>query len=150
MIDFSTSFRDIIIEKGTSVQEISKKIGIDDSVLYDYLHGATPNVDFAVKLANYFDCSINYLMGIDKSPNQIIFKNSYNITLFSDRYDNLLKENNVTHYKLYREKRLNYSSHYSWQHGAIPSMKSLYIIAEYFDVSIDYLIGRSDSKFLNS
>lgn len=146
MIDFSNNFKDIMLEMNTNVQEISKNTGIDDSVLYDYLHGAIPNVNFAVKLANCLGCSVNFLMGIDYEPNKTTFKNTYNIALFSDRYDNLLKENNITHYKLYREKGLNYSSHYSWQHGAIPSMKSLYIIAKYFDVSIDYLIGRSDSK----
>lgn len=142
MIEFSANFKDILIEKDLSIQQLSKKTGIDDSVLYDYLHGAIPNVDFAVKLSNVLNCSVNYLMGIDEAPNLVKFKETYDISLFSSRYDTLLKENHITHYKVYREKGLNYSSHYSWQHGAIPSMKSLCIIAEYFDVSIDYLIGR--------
>lgn len=142
MIEFSTNFEDILIEKDINIQKLSKKTGIDDSVLYDYLHGALPNVNFAVKLANALNCSVNYLMGLDEEPNSVKFKDTYDITLFSDRYDNLLKENNITHYKLSREKGLNYSSHYSWRNGAIPSIKSLCIIAEYFDVSIDYLIGR--------
>lgn len=142
MIEFSAIFKDILIENDLDIQRLSKKTGIDDSVLYDYLHGAMPNVDFAVKLSNALNCSVNYLMGIDEKPNLVKFKQTYDITLFSDRYDNLLKENHITHYKLSREKGLNYSSHYSWRHGAIPSMKSLCIIAEFFDVSIDYLIGR--------
>lgn len=146
MEDFSANFQDIMIDRNTNIQEISKQTGIDDSVLYDYLYGAIPNVEFAVKLANFFDCSVNFLMGLDVEAKQTSFKKSFNIGLFSERYDNLLKENNITHYRLYKEKGLNYSSHYSWQRGSVPSMRSLCIIAEYFNVSIDYLIGRNDSK----
>lgn len=143
---FEEVLREIIIEKDTSIQKISKETGIDDSVLYDYLHGSIPNVDYAMVLANYFDCSLNYLMGIDSEYKSIKFRTSYNIKVFSERYDALLEENKVSHYKICREKGLNYSSHYGWRRGATPSMTSLKIIAEYFCVSIDYLVGRTDEK----
>ena len=143
---FKEVLNDLLIEKTTNIQEVSKETGIDDSNLYDYMHGAIPNIEFAVILANHFNCSLNYLMGLDDKPNQTKFKKDYNISLFSNRYDNLLDQHNISHYKLHKEKKLNYSSHYAWQHGAIPSMSSLFIIAEYFGISIDYLVGRSDSK----
>ena len=142
VMQFSELFKDIMIEKDTNVQKLSKNTGIDDSVLYDYLYGALPDVKYAVVLANALDCSLNYLMGLDTDPKAVEFKNSYDISLFSDRYDNLLKENKVSHYKLCKEKGLNYSSHYAWKRGSIPNMHSLIIIATYFDVSIDYLVGR--------
>lgn len=141
-MEFNVVFKDIMIERNTNIQEISKRTGIDDSVLYDYLYGALPDVKYAVKLANDLDCSLNYLMGIDEDPHTTKFKNTYDITLFSNRYDKLLKENNITHFKLSKESGLNYSSHYAWRHGSIPNMSSLIIIATYFDVSIDYLVGR--------
>ena len=145
-MNFDVIFKDIMIENDTNVQQVSKNTGIDDSHLYNYLHGALPEIRNAVKLANEFNCSINYLMGLDEEPHQTKFDNTYDISLFSNRYDDLLKEHNITHYKLYREKGLNYSSHYAWQHGAEPAMSSLIIIAQYFDVSIDYLVGRTNKK----
>ena len=134
-MEFNDLFREIMIERNTNIQEISKQTGIDDSVLYDY-------VKFAVLLANYLNCSINYLMGLDENLNATKFKNTYDVSLFSKRYDELLKQCNTTHYKLSKENGLNYSSHYAWRHGAIPNMHSLITIAKYFDVSIDFLIGR--------
>jgi bacteriophage CI repressor helix-turn-helix domain len=36
---------------------------------------------------------------------------------------------------------------YEWKRrGTIPSLENLIAIAQYFDVSIDYLLGRTDDK----
>ena len=145
IMNFSEFFKELILEKSITIQKISKVTNIDDSSLYDYLHGTLPDVKSAVKLANYFNCSLNYLMGIDDGPNEVKFYQTYDLTLFSDRYDKLLKENKIAHFRLHKETGLNYSSHYAWQHGAIPNISSLIIIAKYFNVSIDYLVGRCDS-----
>ena len=145
-MSFYDNLKDYMILNDVKIQDISKATDIEDSVLYDYAKGSIPNIEHAVKLANYMNCTLNYLMGIDEEPNNSKFKSNYDISVFSNRYDNLLKENNIAHYRLCKEKGLNYSSHYAWQHGAKPSMTSLIIIAQYFDVSIDYLVGRSDSK----
>ncbi len=114
-------------------------------MLYDYLKDILPNVKNAVVLANFMNCSVSYLMGLDEDPKQTSFKPTYDISLFPTRYDRLLDEQKISHYKICKEKYLNYSSHYAWKQGAIPAMSSLLIIAEYLDVSIDYLIGRSDN-----
>ena len=68
------------------------------------------------------------------------------MSLFSKRYDDILEESNISHFKVCKDTKLNYSSHYAWQRGALPKMKSLILIADYFGVSIDYLVGRSDKK----
>ena len=145
-MQFSEVLKDLMLDKNTNVQQISKETGIDDSVIYDYLYGSVPNIKFAMILANYFNCSLNFLMGIDEEPNSYKFKTDYDISVFSKRYDALLDEFKISHYKLSKEKKLNYSSHYAWQHGAVPSMNSLIIISRYFGVSIDYLVGRTDIK----
>lgn len=143
---FVEVLKDLLLEHGIGIQELSKGTGIDDSVLYDHIHGSIPQIKYAVSIANYFNCSLNYLMGLDEFPNDTEFKNNYDVSFFSDRYDGLLQENNVTHYKLTKLCGLNYSSHYAWRRGATPSMNSLITIANYFGTSIDYLIGRSDKK----
>lgn len=140
---FSEIFQDILLENNINIQELSRKTKIDDSTLYDYLQGALPTVKNAVVLANYFDCSLNYLMGLDDNPKDTKFNQDYDISLFSNRYDDLLNKSKISHYKISKEKGLNYSSHYSWQHGAIPKMSSLLIIATYFGVSLDFLVGRN-------
>ena len=145
-MDFIETLNELMLENNVNMQDISKITKIEDSILYDYMHGALPNVKHSVELANYFDCSLNFLFGLDEQPKQMNFKKTYDIKLFSERYDKLLKENKITHYALSKTIKLNYSSHYAWQHGSIPSLYSLILIAKYFDVSIDYLVGRSDNK----
>lgn len=143
---FEDVFKELIFDYNTSIPEISKNTNIDDSILYDYLHGIYPSIKYAVVLANYFGCSLSFLMGVDTASNKNKLKENYNLSLFSQRYDKLLEKNKITHFKLCKLTGLNYSSHYSWRRGASPSMKSLVIISEYFGCSIDYLIGRSDKE----
>ena len=146
MTNFFDVFSDFLEINNITVQDVSRATGIEDSVIYNYANNALPTVKHAVSIANYMNCSLNYLMGIDDLPNKASFEQKYDISVFSKRYDNLLKEYNVSHYNLSTNAGLNYSSHYAWRHGAIPAMTSLIKIAKYFDVSIDYLVGRSDKK----
>ena len=138
-----STLNEFMIIHNKTIQEISKETSIDDSVLYDYVNGSIPKLKHAVTLANYMDCSLNYLMGLEDNPKEFPFKKEYDISVFAKRYDELLSRFNISHYFLSKEYGLNYSSHYSWRRGATPSLNSLVIIAKYFDVSIDFLIGRS-------
>lgn len=143
-MEFKEALQEILNEREISVQDLARKTNIDDSILYDYLHGCMPSIKYAVALASFFDCSVSYLIGITEEREEGRYLNEFDITLFSYRYDKLLKENKTTHFRVCKETELNYSSHYGWQRGAIPSMSSLIIIADYFCVSIDYLIGRKE------
>ena len=144
IVKFSDNFKDLMQERGVNIRSLSQELEIDDSSLYDYLYGALPSIEYAVRLANYFDCSLNFLMGVDDEPKLFAFNNSYDIGVFINRYNALLETNNTTHFKVSKICGVNYSSHYAWVRGSIPAMSSLIIISRYFDVSIDYLVGRSD------
>ena len=141
---FDEVLSDLILSQKVNIQDVSYATGIDDSVFYDYLNGSVPSVKYAVELSMYFECSLDYLMGIDETLNSYKYTTDYNISLFPNRYENLLKENNVTHYKVCKETGLSYSGYFNWKKGAIPSMLSLKKIAKYFNVSLDYLVGRTN------
>lgn len=145
-MNFSEVFKDILAERNLGIQELSKSTNIDDSILYDYLHGTIPAIEFAVRLANFLNCSLNYLFGIDDIPDKIKFKQDFDLSKFISRYQEILLKNNITHYQVSKKSKLNYSSYDVWCKGGSPSLKSVYIIANYFDVSIDYLIGRSEEQ----
>ena len=85
-------------------------------------------------------------MGIDEEPKRTTFKKEYNLSLFLQRYEELLKSKNTTHYAVCKQTKLNMSSLYSWRKGTIPYLDALEIIARHFETSIDYLVGRSDIK----
>ena len=135
---------DLLIENDLSLRKLSQELNVDDSTFYDYKnHDAVPDLKTAIKIANYFNCSLNYLVGIDDNLN-IKFKHDYDISLFVPRYLKLLQDNSITHHRLCKETGVNESSLWVWKKGAIPKLETLIKIANYFGVSIDYLVGRAD------
>lgn len=59
----------------------------------------------------------------------------------------LMKNNNVTAATLTRELNLNHSAINNWTSGkAKPSADALSKIADYFNVSVDYLLGRTEIR----
>ena len=103
-----------------------------------------PNLYTVLKIANYFECSLNFLMGLDEDNKKIV--NNVDISKFYPRYSELLKEENLSHFALSKIIKTNTSSLIYWKNGKTPKMDSLIKIANYFDVSLDYLVGRSDKK----
>ena len=66
---------------------------------------------------------------------------------FGQRFKELRQEKNLTQEKLAEEFFLNKSSISRYeQNKQIPETDLLEKIADYFDVSIDYLVGRSNNK----
>ena len=95
---------------------------------------------------------LNKFYIVERSMNALLdtkrttFKKEYNLSLFLQRYEELLKSKNTTHYAVCKQTKLNMSSLYSWRKGTIPYLDALEIIARHFETSIDYLVGRSDIK----
>lgn len=59
----------------------------------------------------------------------------------------LMEERNVTAYKLSADTGIPQSTICDWRKGvSFPKISALITIADYFDVSIDYLVGRTKSK----
>lgn len=144
MTNFMRILQDLIDDENITLKSLSRKIKVPSQVLYAYKNkDSYPNLFTSVKIAEYFDCSLNYLFGLDNYWERQKF-NKLNIKLFYERYLDLLQRNNISHYCLYKKIGLNNSSITKWKKDSVPNMDSLIKIAKYFDVSIDYLVGRSD------
>ena len=69
------------------------------------------------------------------------------MTKFCNRLKTLRKENNLTQSELGSKFHLNKSSISKYENGTqMPESDMLEKIADYFNVSIDYLLGRSEVK----
>ena len=60
---FKDRLNTLIKSSGKSVFRISKEIPIPNSQLYKFLKGQTPTLFTLCLIADYFDCSIDYLAG---------------------------------------------------------------------------------------
>jgi len=62
-----------------------------------------------------------------------------------ERIDELVKEHAMTRAELERKLDLSQGSIRNWN-KSMPSVDKIQKVADYFDVSLDYLLGRSDSR----
>lgn len=64
-----------------------------------------------------------------------------------EKFAELLKETNKTAYQVSKETGISTATFSNWKNGNYsPKAEKLKILADYFGVSIDYLVGRSDER----
>ena len=143
---FAEILGDLIIESGLSKRKVALGCHITTSQMASFLRGAIPSVASAVRIACYFNCSLNYLMGLDEQKDQTkIIRKDYDFDGFLDRYNKMLESNNITHWKLCQNIDISESVGRGWRKGAEPKLESLLKIANYLNCSIDYLLDRAKS-----
>ena len=140
---FKENLRDLIDDTNLSLRQLEKVSGVSAMQYSRYLRDSIPTIDVVLRIAKFFNCSIDFLFGLDNSRNMSQYKTyEYDISKFLPRYMKLLEENNITHYKFSLNQPFNESILRHWQAGRIPRLDIVYIIANYFGSSMDYLIGR--------
>mgnify|MGYP004724073905 CR=1 FL=1 len=139
MNKFQERLQDLLIENKLSRLQLSKNIGISFETLNGYFNkNFYPELSVAIKIANYFDCSLQYLMGLTDNY-QTIDKNNLP---FIDIVTKLQNENNLSIKKLMKSLNISEANYYRWKNNFNkPAMYSLISIAKFFNVSIDYLVG---------
>lgn len=71
--------------------------------------------------------------------------------MFYDIYVRLCKEKGVSPSRAAEENGINKSNVSNWKNnGYTPRGEALEQLADYFEVSVDYLLGKSDSKALTT
>ena len=70
--------------------------------------------------------------------------------MFSVRLNQLLDERNISAYRLAKDTEIPERLVGYWKKGEkLPGLEKLIVIADYFNVSIDYLAGRTDKPEVN-
>ncbi len=64
--EFGIRLRELREEAGVSMIQLGKAIGVSDAAVCKWENGlAEPKAGYIAKLAEYFDCTADYLIGID-------------------------------------------------------------------------------------
>lgn len=142
---FQKRFKDIIDESDYKKSELVKLIPISQSTLSNALsYGIIPSVKTLIRVSDYFNISINYLLGNTDLED---FEKASTYTTFHYRFEKLCAENNVTHYQVATDCLFDKSSISKWfSKNFIPELEILELLCDYFSVSIDYILGRTDYK----
>ncbi|MCL2556772.1 MAG: helix-turn-helix domain-containing protein [Firmicutes bacterium] len=140
---FGERLGDFLFENEWTAEDLSKKIGSSKTRVYEWLSGKsknTPTLTNLLKLANLFNCSLGYLIGIEDNN---IEPSKRVRPAFSCWFRFVVKEKGFTLYSLGKKTNITTNHFYKWINGQRePSLDSLLRISEALDCSLDYLVGR--------
>ena len=95
---FSERLKDLIFDTGKTPRDVAHDIGISKTSLYEYLSGCkTPTLNNLIKIANFFNCSCDYLFGFEDFAENEIFAE---VKPFHIRFQEVLKHLDISRYKL--------------------------------------------------
>ena len=139
--------KDLSEDRDLKQTEIAKILNISEDVYSNYENGRSlMNIEVAVKFADFFHLSLDYLLNLSKhkilKSNKTFSKEECAKTLFSFRKQNGLSQTQIS--KVLNIPQRTYSS---YEHGdrTIP-LEFLFNFALNFNVSLDYLINRKEEK----
>lgn len=137
---FAERLKEFLFEKNLSVKTFSKNVGIGKSSIYFYLNGNMfPSPEKAVKIANFFQTSLDYLFGLE---NDFAPKKSYPEKIVW-KVKEAIDRSGKSRYRISRESGIPDSRLCGWYLGKIePSIERLICLSKCVDCSLDFLLGR--------
>lgn len=138
---FAENLNDLMFDYKISQKELAERTGIDKASINRYLKGnCMPSVKSVVKLADFFNCSVDFLLGLSEEKSNTEFLPCPPI---SERINYFLELSELTAYRFCKNVKLPDSRFYHWQKGThSPTIPSIENIANYFKCSIDKVLGR--------
>ncbi|MDR9866431.1 helix-turn-helix transcriptional regulator [Lactococcus cremoris] len=124
---------------GLTQKELAEKLKIKQNSYRDWENGKSePNIEMLVRIADYFDVSLDYLMG-GKMKN---ITEEFSLCLKKIRMKRKLSQKQIA-----EELKISQQQYSKWEGGIItPNAETLVRLADYFDVSVDYLLGRKRER----
>jgi len=123
-----------------TTDKLGEAIGVEGSAVRKWRAGTqSPTLANAIRLADYFSCSLDFLAGRIQDDVEYIPKP---ILPFHEQVISILKERNLSWYKVVKDTKISDSNMRDWRRGCSPLLPRLIELANYLDISIDYLVGR--------
>lgn len=134
-----------ISELECNKNDFAKIVGVNKEVISRAtVYGIVPSVRSLIKIADHLNVSLPYLLG---ETNKSDFYKAETPTNFHTRLKELTEEKNIKFSQISNKMPFAKNSIYEWMRtGSLPSLEYLQALAEYFKVSPDYLLGRTDYK----
>ncbi|MBR1529518.1 MAG: helix-turn-helix transcriptional regulator [Oscillospiraceae bacterium] len=87
---FWDRFEKLCRDAGKKPSPVGKEIGVSATAVYKWKEGTIPNGEILMKIADYFNCSTDYLLGRTETPN------AQSVTT-GDSNNNISGDNNSNH-----------------------------------------------------
>ncbi len=143
--EFQKRLLELLDDQECTKNEFAALAGISKEVMArTTIYGIIPTVRTLIKLADFFNVSLLYLLAESDDP---YFYKSESPKTFQERLKELVEENKTKYSQIAHNMPFTKNFFYEWERiGTIPSLDYLKALAEYFRVSPDYLLGRTDDR----
>lgn len=141
MNKFSERFKELLGD--TDVKTLAAYMNFSGlTIIYDWKKGNRGiSLDSAIKLADYFKCTLDYLFG--RSDDELIINTLIECPPFDIQLRKIMQEKKVSQYKLLKDNIVSRGNLNNWfNKKCAPNMSSIIRLSEYLNISIDELVGR--------
>jgi transcriptional regulator with XRE-family HTH domain len=141
--NFSERLGDFLFEKKISSERFAGEIGIDISNIYRYLRKeSVPVLKNAIKIADYFSCSIDFLFGLTEENYNSDYRRAQP---FDVCFKTALEKNDRTRYRVHKDTGISDQRLDDWYHGKrVPTVENVILLANYFKCTADSLLLREN------
>lgn len=131
---------ELMNEKGISNKELANILGVSLGTVGYWKKGKNyTRLSQFIAMADYFNCSLDFLAGRSETVIDFIPKPR---PPFYEHLKDILKSKNITKYRINADTKIKSSHFVDWKNGTEPQILSLIELADYLDISLDYLLGR--------
>jgi len=144
MPDFAERLSELMAEKETKSHELAAVLGVNTSSVNDWKRGKFQVfLSNALKIADFFGCSLEFLMGRSET---VIDYTPQPCPPFYPRFLAVVEERGFTTYLMRKESPIKGAYFNKWKQGADPLVPTLAFAADYLGVTLDYLVGRDCNR----
>ncbi len=134
--------KELMFDKGINAPTLADILGIGHNTITRYLQGvSSPNFKIFVQLVEYFNCSADFLLGVEEQP--FYEKIFLPVPSFSSQFRKVMKDLKITQYSLQKKTGISWNNFHKWLNGkSQPYPDSLMNLAKEMECSVDFLLGR--------
>jgi len=144
--NFSKRIKRLIEENDcANGKQFAELIGVSEPVISKAVnYGIIPSLRTLIKFANTLELSLNYVLGLTEKND---FVPSANPSTFYMRLEELCTQSRLNYGQLAAKMTFPRTYVYEWiSEKTLPSLDYVFEMANFFNVSPDYLLGRSDYR----
>lgn len=128
---------ELLENQGKTQKQLCDALGIGKQTFSNWKSGISSSyTKYLSQIADFFEVSVDYLLN----------KNDYISISFWNKFVELCSEQKTTPTAVVCSLGLGRGSVTNWKAGAMPNDTTLYKIANYFGVTVEYLKGEEDIK----
>ncbi len=146
----SVRFKELRKQNKLRQVDIAKILNVNKQAYYQYEKLITDiSLDNCNRLANYYHVSIDYLLGLSNTIQYVDSINDIDLNIMRGRLKELRKKYHLKQAELCDKIGFAQTTYSSFERGIyIPTTFKLLDIISYYHVSMDYILGKTNTNYL--